>query len=168
MAVNAASCALTISDIPWNGPIGAVRVGLVDGELVANPSIAEMQDSQLDLRMAGSREAIIMVEAGASEVTEDLLIQALEFGHEALQPIIDLQLEMREAVGKEKRDVEFAATDEDLDASVRQRIGDQLKTIVATESERDARNAAIEELRDEVVGELSSMMRPSIQSPSAR
>jgi polyribonucleotide nucleotidyltransferase len=151
MAVNAASCALTISDIPWNGPIAAVRVGLIDDQLVANPTIEEMQESLLDLRMAASRDAIIMVEAGATEVSEDLLIQALEFGHEAIQPIIDLQVEMREAVGKEKREVNLASVDETLDASVRDRVGDRLKNIVVREQERDARNAAVDELRDEIV-----------------
>jgi polyribonucleotide nucleotidyltransferase len=113
-----------------------------------------MQESLLDLRMAASKDAIIMVEAGASEVSEELLVQALEFGHESMQPIIDLQLEMREAVGKEKREVTLASSDETLDASVRQRVGDQLKTIVATELERDARNTAVEALRDEVVNEF--------------
>ncbi|MGD8586206.1 MAG: polyribonucleotide nucleotidyltransferase [Chloroflexota bacterium] len=153
-AVNAASCALTISDIPWNGPIGAVRVGLIDGELVANPTIEQMQESLLDLRMAGTRDAITMVEAGASEVSEETLLEALEFGHQALQPLIDLQFEMREAVGKEKREVDFATTDESLDAAVRQRLGEQISTIVATEQDRDARNAAMDALREEVVNEF--------------
>jgi polyribonucleotide nucleotidyltransferase len=151
MAVNAASCALTISDIPWNGPIGAVRVGLIDDQLVANPTIEEMQESLLDLRMAASRDAIIMVEAGANEVSEELLLQALEFGHEAIQPIVDLQIEMREALGKEKREVNLASVDEALDTSVRERVGDRLKDIVARDLERNARNTAVEELRDEIV-----------------
>ncbi|UCG24236.1 MAG: polyribonucleotide nucleotidyltransferase, partial [Chloroflexota bacterium] len=139
------------SDIPWNGPIAAVRVGLIDDQLVANPTIEEMQESLLDLRMAASRDAIIMVEAGATEVTEDLLLRALEFGHDAIQPIIDLQNEMREQVGKEKREVVLASVDETLDATVRERVGDRLKDIVAREHERDARNAAVDELRDEIV-----------------
>ena len=151
MAVNAASCALTISDVPWNGPVGAVRVGLIDDQLVANPTIEEMQDSLLDLRMAASRDAIIMVEAGATEVSEDLLLSALEFGHEAIQPIIDMQLEMREAVGKEKREVVLASIDEALDSSVRERVGDRLKDIVSRELEREARNTAVDELREEIV-----------------
>jgi polyribonucleotide nucleotidyltransferase len=154
LAVNAASCALMISDIPWNGPIGAVRVGYVDGEFVANPTIEQMHDSLLDLRMAGTREAIIMVEAGANEVSEETLVEALEFGHQALQSLIDLQFEMREAVGKEKRDIEFASIDKDLDAAVRQRLGDQIKSIVSTEQDRDARNAAMDALREDVVNEF--------------
>jgi len=151
LAVNAASCALTISDIPWNGPIGAVRVAYIEGELVANPTIEQMADSQLDLRMAGSREAIIMVEAGANEVSEELLVEALEFGHNALQPFIDLQIEMREAVGKEKKEVQIAEPDPALDEQVRDRLGDQVKQIVAEHTDRAARNEAMDLLRDEVV-----------------
>jgi polyribonucleotide nucleotidyltransferase len=151
LAVNAASCALTISDIPWNGPIGAVRVAYIEDELVANPTIEQMADSQLDLRMAGSREAIIMVEAGANEVSEELLVEALEFGHNALQPFIDLQNEMREAVGKEKKEVKIAVVDPALDEQVRGRLGDRVGQIVAEHTDRAARNEAMDQLRDEVV-----------------
>jgi len=84
-AVNAASAALMISDIPWGGPIGAVRVGLVDGQFIANPTFSEQTQSELDLRMAATKEAILMVECGAKEVSEDTVIAALEFGHKAMQ-----------------------------------------------------------------------------------
>jgi len=151
LAVNAASFALTISDIPWNGPIGAVRVAYIEDELIANPTIEQMADSQLDLRMAGSRDAIIMVEAGANEVSEELLVEALEFGHNALQPFIDLQFEMREAVGKEKKEVQIAAEDSALDEQVRGRLGDRVEQIVAEHTDRAARNEAMDQLRDEVV-----------------
>jgi len=154
LAVNAASCALTISDIPWNGPIGAVRVGYIEDELIANPTIEQMADSQLDLRMAGSRDAIIMVEAGANEVSEELLVEALEFGHNALQPFIDLQFEMREAVGKEKKEVQIAAEDSALDEQVRGRLGDRVEQIVAEHTDRAARNDAMDQLRDEVVDSI--------------
>ncbi|HUM71659.1 MAG TPA: polyribonucleotide nucleotidyltransferase, partial [Chloroflexota bacterium] len=101
MSINAASAALHISDVPWEGPIAGVRVGYVNGELIANPTIQEMAGSTLDLRMAASRDAIIMVEAGANEVPESLLLEALAFGHQAVQPFIQMQEEMRAAVGKE-------------------------------------------------------------------
>ena len=91
LAINAASAALMISDIPWGGPVGAVRVGRIDGKLVVNPTFAEMEDSDLDLRMAGTSDAILMVESGAKEVTEDVMVEALLFGHESMQPIIALQ-----------------------------------------------------------------------------
>lgn len=151
MAVNAASAALTISDIPWNGPIGAVRVGYIEGEFVIDPTIPEMADSLLDLRMAGSREAIIMVEAGAQEVSEDLLVEALEFGHQAIQSVIDLQMEMREAVGKEKREVEYMSTDETLAEAVQAKLAGRVRDIFEQYEERGERNEVMDSLREEVV-----------------
>ncbi|MCK5644389.1 MAG: polyribonucleotide nucleotidyltransferase, partial [Gammaproteobacteria bacterium] len=151
LSLNAASCALTISDIPWNGPIGAVRVARIDGEFVANPTITQMADSEIDLRMAGSRDAIIMVEAGSKEVPESLLIDALSFGHKSLQPLIDLQLEMREAIGKEKRSVDIAEPDTEFDQKVRAWLGQRVRDIVVQHEDRDARNEAMDALRDESV-----------------
>src|SRR5512136_752000 len=84
LAINAASAAVMISDIPWNGPVAAVRVGRVDGEFVVNPTFTEIDKSDLDLRIAGTRDAILMVEAGAEEVPEDGMVTALEFGHKAI------------------------------------------------------------------------------------
>jgi polyribonucleotide nucleotidyltransferase len=151
LALNAASIALTISDVPWNGPIGGIRVGYIDGEFVANPTIPEMANSTLDLRMAASRDAIIMVEAGATELSEELMIEALEFGHGAMQPLIDLQLEMREAVGKEKRQVNIATTNQPLLEEVMSRLAGRVSTIVAEHDDRSGRNEAMDELREEVV-----------------
>jgi polyribonucleotide nucleotidyltransferase len=151
LALNAASAALHISDTPWNGPVGAVRVGYINGEFVAAPTIPQMADSLLDLRMAASKEAIIMVEAGANEIDEALFIEALAFGFEAAQPIIAVQEEMREAVGKPKREVEIAEVDGELTAEVKKRLANRLPTIVAENEERDARNEAVDELREEVV-----------------
>ncbi len=151
MAVNAASAALIISDIPWNGPIGAIRVGKIDGDLVANPTIEQMADSALDLRLAGSRDALIMVEAGANELSEEEMIAALEFGHQSIQPLIDLQLEMRDAVGKETREVTVTKVDEGLDTAVRERIGDSIRQIVIDHQDRAARNEAADVLREEII-----------------
>jgi polyribonucleotide nucleotidyltransferase len=151
MAVNAASAALTISDIPWNGPIGAVRVGYIDGAFVANPTIEEMENSTLDLRLAASRDAIIMVEAGANEVPEATLVEALAFGHEAVQPIIRLLEEMRTAVGKEKSPVVIQETDATLAEAVKARLGGRIEELVAQVPDRHERNAAIEAVSDEVV-----------------
>jgi DNA polymerase III epsilon subunit family exonuclease len=99
----AASAALTISEIPFQGPIAAVRIGRIDGELIINPTIPQLEESELDLVVSGTRDAIMMVEAGAKIVTEDLMAEAILFAHRALQPVIDLQLELQEAVGKAKR-----------------------------------------------------------------
>ncbi|HET7010552.1 MAG TPA: polyribonucleotide nucleotidyltransferase [Anaerolineales bacterium] len=97
-----ASAALTISDIPFAGPVGAVRVGRIEGAFVFNPTYQQTEVSDLDLRMAGTRDAILMVECGANEVEESVMVQALEAGHGALQPLIDLQDEMRAKIGKPK------------------------------------------------------------------
>jgi polyribonucleotide nucleotidyltransferase len=99
----AASAALTISEIPFNGPIGAVRVGRIDGEFVVNPTHTELQTSDLDLIVAGTRDAIMMVEAGANLQPEVVMAEAILFGHRALQPLVDIQEQMREALGKPKR-----------------------------------------------------------------
>ncbi len=151
LAVNAASAALMISDIPWDGPIGAVRVGYVNGEFIVAPTIPEMAESDLDLRIAGTREAIIMVEAGAEEVSEELMVQALAVGHEAIRPIIDVQEEMRAAVGKPKREVAIEEVAPDLESAVLARLGDRIPQLVATITDRDERNEAMEELREEIV-----------------
>jgi len=102
LAINAASAALMISDAPWSGPVGAVRVGRIDDQLVINPTIAEQELSDLDLRMAGTRDAILMVECGAIEVPEDVMVEALNFGHQAIQPLIDTMEQMGREIGKPK------------------------------------------------------------------
>lgn len=150
LVVNAASAALHISDIPWNGPIGAVRVGIVDGEFVANPDNDDMENSDLDLRIAASRDAIIMVEAGANELPEDRLLEALAFGHEMIQPLIKMQEEMREAVGKEKREVELVSTDDELTQAVKARINGRVRSTVAAHTDRFERSEALDELREEI------------------
>jgi DNA polymerase III epsilon subunit family exonuclease len=99
----AASAALTISEIPFNGPVASVRVGRIDGEFVVNPTFTELKDSELDLIVAGTRDAIMMVEAGANLLPEDVMAEAILFGHRSLQPIVALQEELQKAVGKAKR-----------------------------------------------------------------
>ena len=99
----AASAALTISEIPFAGPVGAVRIGRIGGEFVVNPTYSELADSELDLIVSGTRDAIMMVEAGAKLLPEDVMAEAILFGHRALQPLIDIQEQLREAVGKPKR-----------------------------------------------------------------
>jgi polyribonucleotide nucleotidyltransferase len=99
----AASAALTISEIPFEGPVGAVRVGRIDGELVINPTNSDLKKSDLDLVVSGTRDAIMMVEAGANILPEDVMAEAILFGHRAIRPIIEIQEQLREAVGKAKR-----------------------------------------------------------------
>jgi polyribonucleotide nucleotidyltransferase len=130
LAINAASAAIMISDIPWNGPVAAVRVGRVDGQFVANPTFAEIDKSDLDLRIAGTRDAILMVEAGADEVPEDIMVAALEFGHKSIQPLIDLQLKMQSEIGKPKRIIDYALPDKTLQEKVFARVSGPMNTLL--------------------------------------
>ena len=98
----AASAALSISEIPFHGPVGAVRVGRIGGEFVVNPTFTELAESELDLIVSGTRDAIMMVEAGAKLLPEDVMAEAILFGHRALQPLIDIQEELQKACGKAK------------------------------------------------------------------
>lgn len=118
LAINAASAAIMISDIPWGGPVGAVRVGRVNGEFIINPTFEEMGASDLDLRLAGTKDAILMVECGASEVPEDIMVEALELGHRSIQPLIDLQLQMQAEIGKPKRQATIVTANEELQQKV--------------------------------------------------
>ena len=117
LAVNAASAAVTISDTPWNGPVGAVRVGRIDGEFVINPTFEQIDASDLDLRIAGTKDAILMVECGANEVSEEAMVEALELGHQSMQPIIDLQIRCRKKSAKPSEKPN-CPTDEELDKKV--------------------------------------------------
>jgi DNA polymerase III epsilon subunit family exonuclease len=99
----AASAALTISEIPFQGPIAAVRLGRIDGEFVINPTMPQLDESELDLVVSGTRDAIMMVEAGAKILPEDVMAEAILFAHRALEPLIDLQLELQKLAGKPKR-----------------------------------------------------------------
>jgi polyribonucleotide nucleotidyltransferase len=130
LAINAASGALIISDIPWNGPIAAVRIGRVDGEFVINPSFAEMDASDLDLRIAGSKDAILMVECGADEIPDEVMVQALELGHKSIQPLIELQLQMAAEVGKPKREVTLFLPTEDIKKKVFERVSGQMNELL--------------------------------------
>ncbi len=151
LAVNAASAALMISDIPFGGPIAAVRVGLIDGQLILNPTFEQLQVSQLDLRMAGTRDAILMVESGAAVVSEEQMLKALEFGHQAFQPLIDLQEKMAAEVGKPKRSYTPFAVAEDLMASVYEKAQAGLDAILAQAYDKSERNEAMDALEEEVL-----------------
>ncbi len=153
--VNAASAALMISDIPWGGPVGALRIGRLDGKFVVNPTYQEMEASTLDLRMAGTRDAILMVECGAQEISEADMVAALDFGHKALQPLIDLQMEMAARIGKPKRVYQPFAIDPDLLAKVKEKVTEPLKALLQQPYVKAERNAAVDALRDSVAAELA-------------
>jgi polyribonucleotide nucleotidyltransferase len=130
LSVIGASAALTISDIPFEGPVGAVKVGFIDGELVLNPLASQMSDSQLDLTIAGTRDAIVMVEAGANQVSEDLLLEALQFGHAAIQDLVKVQDQLRDELGKPKFTFAVKELSEEFRAAVRRIVGDRLPEVI--------------------------------------
>ena len=134
MSIIGASAAMTISNIPWEGPIGAVRVGFIDGQIVINPTVTQMASSTLDLRMAGTADAILMVEAGADELPEDMMLEALKLGHEAMQPIIALQNKMRAELGKPKFEFTPVLSDQAVEAAATAWLGDRVPRCGRAES----------------------------------
>ena len=126
LAMTGASAALHCSDLVWAGPIAGVRVGRIDGQFIANPTFAEREKSEMDIIVAASRDAIMMVEGEMHELQEDVVIDALLFGHQAVQPLIDLQERLRAANGKEKRPFTPPVTDESLAARVKDLAWDRL------------------------------------------
>ncbi|MFN7036367.1 MAG: polyribonucleotide nucleotidyltransferase [Bellilinea sp.] len=156
LAVNAASTALMISDIPWGGPIGAVRVGRINGEFIVNPTFEQKEQSDLDLRIAGTREAILMVECGADIIPEDVMVAALMFGHQALQPLIDVQEKMAAEIGKPKRDVTIETLDESLVERVRQRAKAEFEARLDAPHTKAELNESLDELREIVVAEFTA------------
>ena len=157
LAINAASTAVMISDIPWNGPVGAVRIGRVDGEFVVNPTFEQMDASDLDLRIAGTRDAILMVECGANEVPEDAMVAALELGHQSIQPIIDLQLKMQAELGKPKREATFNLPDEELAKKVLERVSGPMTELLDKPLTKSEFYGGMTTLKDEVVAELCTV-----------
>nr|WP_072282869.1 polyribonucleotide nucleotidyltransferase [Syntrophotalea acetylenivorans] len=153
LALVGCSAALEVSDIPFDGPIASVRVGRVEGQLVANPTIEQREASDLDLTVAGSREAIIMVEGESEFLSEDEILEAIFFGHEAMQPLIEVQSELRKIAGKEKREFSVPETDEALAGQVAALAETRLLEAVKIQSKQD-RYAAVGEIKEEVVAEL--------------
>ncbi len=160
LSIVGASTALTLSDAPFKGPVGAARIGLIDGKLVVNPTIPEMEFSRLDLRVAGTEDAILMVECAALEVEEALMIEALDLAHESMQEVIQVQKQMAADVGREKRVdmLEEEDSDDEREAfrnKILSEVSGDIATIVATRTDRDDRNVAMEDLRERIVGDYT-------------
>ena len=154
IAINAASAAIMISDIPWNGPVGAVRVGRLNGEFVVNPTFSEVDASDLDLRIAGTRDAILMVECGANEIPEDVMAAALEFGHKSLQPLIETQVKMAAEIGKPKREPTIALADEELQKKVYERVNAQMNGLLDKPLSKVEFYGGMDTLVEEVIAEM--------------
>ena len=167
IALTGASAALTLSEIPFNGPLAAVRVGRIDGELVINPIIPDLERSDLNLVVAGSRDGIVMVEGGAKVVADDVIVDALFKAHEAIQPLLDMQDELREALGKTKRTLVVPAGDAALEKRVRELAVPEIRAGMAIgeklergdrigEGKRNVRKALVAEFpdRDSEIGSI--------------
>ncbi len=155
LAVNAASTALMISDIPWEGPIGAVRVGYLEGEFVINPTFPDMEYSELDLRLAATRDAILMVESGAQEVDEETMVKALQFGFDAIQPLIDIQEQMARELGKPKREYTPFKIEQEFQARLEERVRETLAEILGKSYDKSERNLEVDALRETTVSEFA-------------
>ena len=154
LAINAASFALAISDIPWDGPIGAVRIGCLDGQLVVNPDEADMPRSTLDLTVAGHKGGVTMVEAGAKEVSEDLLVDAMELATEAIRQIVDFIEGVRAEIGKPKAELPLPPVIEEIDKWMEENLGSEIYSAVAI-NQKQPRAATISAAQDKAVAQFA-------------
>lgn len=155
-AMIGASCALGVSDIGFNGPIGGVRVGLLDSKLILNPTVEEQEKSELNLVVAGTKDAILMVEAGANELSEETMLEAILFGHEAIKEIVAFQEDIIAKIGKPKKEKTLYEVPADIDAAMRQFATEQLKVAVIN-SDKHTREENIKQIKNEVVAHFLSL-----------
>ena len=154
LAIIGASAALEISDIPFYGPIAGTRVGRINGQLTINPSFESMKDSDLEIIVAGSEEAVVMVEGGANILPEDEVLEAIMFGHRSMQEVIALQKELRKRVGKTKIVVPEESIDSALLAQVEQRAADRMRAALAIAAKQERNNT----LHDVVTETIESLL----------
>ena len=131
-AMIGSSVALAISDIPWEGPTGSVLIGMVDGQFIVNPSLEQREASTMHLVVSGTKEAIMMVEAGAQEVPEDTILDAIMFAHEEIKKIVEFIEEIVKEVGKPKMEIELYKVPEDIEAAVREYAEDKMRAAIQT------------------------------------
>ena len=153
VAMLGASVALEVSDIPFNGPLAGVRIGRVGGQWVMNPTQSQLQESDVDIFLSGSRDAIVMVEGGARIVPEDEILEALFKGHEAIQPLLDYQEEIKRAVGKPKRQVPLVETNQELKRRVEEAARTNLLEAIAI-AEKLERYKKLDEVKKVAVAEM--------------
>jgi polyribonucleotide nucleotidyltransferase len=149
-AMFGSSLALSVSDIPFEGPIAGVIVGLVDGEFIINPSVEQLEKSEIHLSVAGTKDAINMVEAGADEVPEETMLEAIMFGHEEIKRLVAFQEEIVAKVGKEKSEIQLVELDQAVEAEVRSLCESELIPAIQVQ-EKHAREEAIKEVKKKVM-----------------
>jgi polyribonucleotide nucleotidyltransferase len=150
LSVIGASAALSISEVPFDGPVGAINVGYINGELILNPLLAQFEESQLDLVVVSTRDKVIMVEAGAKEVSEDIVMQAIRFAHQANQEIIKLQEQMQQAAGKPKVAVPAEEINQDVVSAVAGVADEKISQALDT-TDRESREQALSNLKVELL-----------------
>jgi len=149
-ALLGSSLALSISDIPFNGPVAGVVVGLIDGQFVINPTVEQMEKSEMHLSVAGTKDAVNMVEAGAKEVPEETMLDAIMFGHEEIKRLVAFQEEIAKEIGKEKVEVTLFEVDPELENEIREMCQKEMVEAIQVK-EKLSREAAIQEVKDRVV-----------------
>ncbi|MFW5722216.1 MAG: polyribonucleotide nucleotidyltransferase [Desulfohalobiaceae bacterium] len=154
LAMTGASAALHISKTPFLGPIAGIRVGYVDGRFVANPTLSQMESSTLNLILAGSKDAVVMVEGGAEFASEELMAEAITWGHEQLKPLIDIQEELRTAVGRPKMEVQPPEVDQELVAAVKELAAGGLSQATSVVDKME-RQAAKKQVKQNVLEKLA-------------
>ena len=148
LMVNGASAALMISDIPWNGPIGCIRLGQIDGEFVVNPTNEQMYDSTLDLIYVGNEKEMMMIEGSADQIPEERFVEALEFAHDAIQDIIAAQRELAELCGKQKKEFDLVKAPDDVLALCREITGNRMEDAIFADSKQE-RQVAVDAIKEE-------------------
>jgi polyribonucleotide nucleotidyltransferase len=165
LSINGASAALTISSIPFDGPVGGVRIGYIGGELVVNPTADELDASSMEVVVAGTRDAIMMVEGECGEVSETVLVEAIALAHEEIKRIVDAQLRLREQAGKPKMTPSLAQRDPAIDEAVKTFVGDRMSAALF-QPDKTARSEAIKTLRSEVLDTFTAQAEATGANPS--
>jgi polyribonucleotide nucleotidyltransferase len=153
LSLIAASAALQVSDVPHNGPVAALRMGRIDGKLAVSPTLGNLENSDISLMVAAKPDSIVMLEGGAEVVDEDTVVEALFTAHEAMQPLFEMQEELRNLAGKPKREFTQKSLDPELLAAVKQQIGVGIERALSIASKKE-RNTALYSLTDQAVAEL--------------
>ncbi|MBP2642620.1 MAG: pnp 1 [Firmicutes bacterium] len=155
-AMIGASCALSVSDIPFQGPIAGVRVGQIDGQFIINPTVEQQERSELNLVVAGTKDAVLMVEAGARELSEDNILEAIMFGHEVIKTIVSFQEDLVAQTGKPKRAIKLYEIPEDISTAVREFATEKLKTAVAN-SDKQTREEQTKLVKTETLAHFAEI-----------
>ena len=150
----AASIAISISDIPWNGPVASINVGYVDGQLVLNPTLEQRAHNDLNLTVAGSAEKVVMIEAGANEIPDDLMLEAIKFGHAEIKNMVAFISDIQKQIGKPKFEFESMELDHDMMDKILDQFGDKLKYALDTD-DKTVRDARLVPIQDEILETFS-------------